>query len=89
VVSSNAITESRGSSLKTFRRLKFWVWFQERTRPTDLQLTLIWSGVIGFCGGVCSNRNKGGVGQGMNNAGLTYWVHAEANPHWLEISGVL
>lgn len=23
-------------------------------RPTDLQVTLIWSGLIGFCGGVCS-----------------------------------
>ncbi len=38
----------------TFRRLRFWVWFQERARPSDLQVTLIWSGTIGFCGGVCS-----------------------------------
>lgn len=30
------------------------VWFQERLRPTDLQVTLIWAGVIGFCGGVSS-----------------------------------
>lgn len=37
-----------------FRRLKFWVWFQERTRPTDLQITLIWAGVIGFSGGLAS-----------------------------------
>jgi CIC family chloride channel protein len=43
-----------GSSLNTFRRLKFLVWFQERIQPTDLQATLIWSGIIGFCGGVCS-----------------------------------
>jgi CIC family chloride channel protein len=38
----------------TLRRLKFWVWFQEWTRPSDLQVTLIWSGIIGFCGAACS-----------------------------------
>src|ERR1700751_353219 len=54
VTSSNAVTKSSGSSLKIFRRLKFLVWFQERIRPTDLQATLIWAGIIGFCGGVCS-----------------------------------
>jgi CIC family chloride channel protein len=54
VTSSNAVTKSSGSSLKIFRRLKFLVWFQERIRPTDLQGTLIWAGVIGFCGGICS-----------------------------------
>src|SRR6266446_7078307 len=53
-LSSDAVTESSGSSLKIFRGLKFLVWFQERIRPTDLQGTLIWSGVIGFCGGICS-----------------------------------
>ena len=52
--SSNAITDSPGSRLKIFRRLKFLVWFQERLRPSDLQVTLIWAGVIGFCGGVSS-----------------------------------
>src|SRR5262249_26821444 len=36
------------------RRLKFWVWFQEHTRPTDLQITLVWAGVIGFCGALAS-----------------------------------
>ena len=46
-------TASRDSSLNTVRRLKFLVWFQERIRPTDLQATLIWAGIIGFCG-VCS-----------------------------------
>jgi CIC family chloride channel protein len=54
VGSSNPITDSPGSRLKIFRRLKFLVWFQERLRPTDLQVTLIWAGVIGFCGGVSS-----------------------------------
>ena len=52
--SSNPITDSSGSRLKTFRRLKFFVWFQERLQPTDLQITLIWAGIIGFCGGVSS-----------------------------------
>ena len=54
MASSNAITKKSRSSLNTFRQLKFLVWFQERIRPTDLQATLIWSGIIGFCGGVCS-----------------------------------
>ena len=39
---------------RAFRRLKFWVWFQEHTQPTDLQVTLFWAGVIGFCGGLSS-----------------------------------
>ncbi len=39
---------------KILRRLKFWVWFQERTKPSDLQVTLFWAGAIGFCGGLCS-----------------------------------
>lgn len=49
---ARATEPSENSS--TFRRLKFWVWFQERTRPSELQATLIWAGVIGFCGGLCS-----------------------------------
>jgi hypothetical protein len=36
------------------RRLRFWVWFKERTHPTDLQITLFWAGIIGFGGAVCS-----------------------------------
>ncbi len=43
-----------GLNLQTLRRLKFWVWFQELTRPTELQVTLIWAGIIGFCGAACS-----------------------------------
>src|SRR5438552_14887530 len=54
VGSGSAITKKSHSSLNTFRQLKVLVWFQERIRPTDLQATLIWAGVIGFCGGVCS-----------------------------------
>ena len=47
-------TAAPTSAPTAFRRLKFWVWFQERARPTDLQVTLIWAGIIGFCGGLCS-----------------------------------
>ena len=54
MASSSAITKKSRSSLNTLRQLKFLVWFQERIRPTDLQATLIWAGIIGFCGGVCS-----------------------------------
>ncbi len=47
-------TSQPASDPRSLRRLKFWVWFQEKTRPSDLQITLLWSGIIGFCGGVCS-----------------------------------
>jgi CIC family chloride channel protein len=46
--------ESRRLSLGSIRRLKFWVWFRERAQPSDLQITLFWAGVVGFCGAVCS-----------------------------------
>jgi len=36
------------------RRLKFWMWFKEKAQPTDLQLTLLWAGIVGFCGAICS-----------------------------------
>jgi chloride channel protein, CIC family len=42
------------SRLPSLRRLKFWVWFKERTHPSDLQVTLFWAGIVGFCGAVCS-----------------------------------
>jgi chloride channel protein, CIC family len=50
----NVAQQPPGLNLPTLRRLKFWVWFQELTRPTELQVTLIWAGVIGFCGAACS-----------------------------------
>jgi len=43
----------------SLRRLKFWVWVQERAHPSDLQITLFWSGVIGFGGGLCSIAFRG------------------------------
>ena len=47
-------SESRGPQSTSFRRLKLWVWFSERAHPSDLQVTLFWAGVVGFCGAVCS-----------------------------------
>lgn len=38
----------------SLRRLKFWVWFKERAHPSDLQITLLWAGLVGFGGAVCS-----------------------------------
>lgn len=51
---TSATTKPPASDPRSLRRLKFWVWFQDKTRPSDLQITLLWSGIIGFCGGVCS-----------------------------------
>jgi CIC family chloride channel protein len=54
VDATNADRQTTGLNLQTLRRLKFWVWFQEWTRPTELQVTLIWAGIIGFGGAICS-----------------------------------
>ena len=51
---TNTAQPPSGLNLQTLRRLKFWVWFQEWTRPSELQVTLIWAGIIGFCGALCS-----------------------------------
>src|SRR5262249_51651234 len=58
----NASNQTTGLNLQTLRRLKFWVWFQEWTRPTELQITLICAGIIGFCGAVCSIAYRVGAG---------------------------
>src|SRR5690349_5363132 len=49
-----AVTEGKTSHSPAFRKLRFWVWVQEHTHPTDLQITLVWAGIIGFCGGLSS-----------------------------------
>lgn len=54
VDATNTAQPQAGLNLQTLRRLKFWVWFQEWTRPSELQVTLIWAGIIGFCGALCS-----------------------------------
>ena len=51
---SNANPEPRRGIFPSLRRLKFWVWFKERAEPSDLQLTLLWAGIVGFCGALCS-----------------------------------
>jgi len=49
-----AVTQGKTAESQAFRKLKYWVWFQEHARPTDLQITLFWAGVIGFSGGLSS-----------------------------------
>ena len=51
---TNDSGQTAGLNLQTLRRLKFWVWVQEWTRPTEFQVTLIWAGIIGFGGALCS-----------------------------------
>ena len=34
--------------------LRFWVWFTDLVQPSELQITLIWAGVIGFFGALAS-----------------------------------
>ena len=34
--------------------LKARVWLEERFHPTELQITLLWAGLVGFCGGLSS-----------------------------------
>ena len=53
-MAANGVPAPSDDQRRSFRRLKFWVWIQERIRPSDLQITLFWSGVIGFCGALCS-----------------------------------
>ncbi|MEP6810289.1 MAG: ClcB-like voltage-gated chloride channel protein, partial [Chthoniobacterales bacterium] len=49
-----ATPPTSGFRARTLQRLKFWVWLQEHARPSDLQLTLVWAGIIGFGGALCS-----------------------------------
>ncbi len=46
--------ESRRVRPSSIRQLRLWVWLRERLQPSDLQITLFWAGVVGFCGAVCS-----------------------------------
>jgi len=47
------------------RLLRVWVWFTELVRPSELQVTLVWAGIIGFLGALAS--------VGFRN--LIRWVH--------------
>ena len=53
--------DSSPPDVRALRRLKFWVWFQDHTRPNELQVTLFWSGIIGFCGGLSSIAFRAGT----------------------------
>ncbi len=50
----NAPAGAQPLRLGFLRRLKWWVWFTEVIRPSDLQVTLAWAGVIGFGGALTS-----------------------------------
>ena len=73
---TNTAEPPSGLNLQTLRRLKFWVWFQEWTRPSELQVTLIWAGIIGFGGALCSIAYRAGTSfvhkvlTGSNTPGL-------------------
>ncbi|MEP6821849.1 MAG: ClcB-like voltage-gated chloride channel protein [Chthoniobacterales bacterium] len=47
-------TPSLVTAVGTLRRLKLLVWVSERVRPTDLQITLVWAGLIGCAGALSS-----------------------------------
>ena len=51
---SEKISESTKPKLASLRQIKLWIRFKEIAHPSDLQVTLFWSGVIGFSGAVCS-----------------------------------
>jgi CIC family chloride channel protein len=46
--------QTRRGAFPRLGRLRLLVWVRERAQPTDLQLTLFWAGVVGFCGALCS-----------------------------------
>lgn len=45
--------------------LRFWVWFTDLVHPSELQVTLIWAGLIGFLGALAS----------IGFRDLIQWVH--------------
>ena len=47
------------------RLLRAWVWFSELVRPSELQVTLFWAGLIGFLGALAS----------VGFRHLIQWVH--------------
>ena len=55
------------------RLLRVWVWFTELVRPSELQVTLIWAGIIGFLGALAS----------VGFRHLIHWVHWLLTNHWV------
>lgn len=54
MAASEINAESSNPKISSLRQIKLWIWFKEIAHPSDLQVTLFWSGVIGFSGAVCS-----------------------------------
>ena len=47
-------SDSAKPKFASLRRIKLWIRFKEIAHPSDLQVTLFWSGVIGFFGAISS-----------------------------------
>src|SRR5581483_8397285 len=54
MIVDQAASDPKDPRRTSFRLLKVLVWVQERLHPTELQVTLMWAGLIGFCGAVSS-----------------------------------
>jgi len=78
VENRSANPEPRRRVFLRLPRLKFWVWFRERAQLSDLQLTLFWAGIVGFCGALCSIAFRLATG----------WIHklltGSRAPHFVE-----
>ena len=61
-MASSTVLSPPPANHESLRRLKFWVWVQERAHLSDLQVTIIWSGIIGFCGGLSSIAFRAATG---------------------------
>ena len=51
---SETVSDATKPKLASLRQIKLWIRFKEIAHPSDLQVTLFWSGIIGFSGAVCS-----------------------------------
>ena len=49
------VTNATTPMTRLLRGLKLRVWIAEKIRPSDLQVTLFWAGVIGFIGAIASH----------------------------------
>jgi len=65
--------------------LKLRVWLGERFRPTELQFTLMWAGLVGFLGGVSSlvfRAATAGVHYVLTHSGKGLVESFTEMPHW-------
>ena len=65
--------------------LKLRVWLSERFRPTELQVTLMWAGLVGFMGGESSLLFRAatqGVHYLITRSNLGLVESFNAMPHW-------